>query len=78
MAENTHPTHVYVARKLCGCVVGLVTDLGDKQTGKHVAEFIGSGLAVNRHDWATYREKIALELTFMACPHGQSAMFLKA
>ena len=74
MAEESKPTHVYVARTECGCVVGLVTDMRNKSTGEHVAEFIADGLAVNRVDWLTYQNKICKEQTFMNCPHGQLAL----
>lgn len=68
------PTHVYVARKDCGCVVGLVSDLRDKSTGDHVSEFIADGLAVTREDWQTYAEKISKESGFMNCTHGQQRL----
>ena len=72
--SDEKPTHVFVARKDCGCVVGLVTDTRDKRTGKHVAEFIAAGLAVTREDWRTYRDIISQEDTFMQCPHGQLSL----
>lgn len=71
---ETKPTHVYVARKDCGCVIGLVTDLRDKSTGEGVAEFIGDGYTVSREDWQTYKDRICKEETFMACPHGQMSL----
>ena len=72
--SDEKPTHVYVARKDCGCVIGLVTDMRDKRTGKHVAEFIADGLVVTREDWRTYRNTISKEETFMNCPHGQLSL----
>lgn len=60
----------YVGRKPCGCAVGVVTDLGDEYTANAVADFIASGLTVNRVSWSTYQQ-IAAEETFMNCPHGQ-------
>lgn len=74
MPEESKPTHVYVGRTECGCVVGLVTDMRNKSTGEHVAEFISDGLAVNRVDWPTYVNEICKEATFMNCPHGQLAL----
>lgn len=74
MALETKPTHVYVGRKECGCVVGLVTDRRDKDTGQGVSDFIADGLIVDRVDWSTYKDKISLEETFMNCPHGQLAL----
>jgi hypothetical protein len=71
---NEKPTHVYVGRKECGCVIALATDMRDKHTGDNVAEFISDGLTVDRVDWETYKEKISLEETFMKCPHGQLAL----
>jgi hypothetical protein len=41
-------THVYVGRKPCGCIVAVVVDTQDKQTGKDVGKFIANGLAVER------------------------------
>lgn len=65
------PKGVYVARKRCGCVVGIVTDMeaDKKATGDAVAEFIRDGLYVNRVGWAEYKANISHEDTFMACPH---------
>lgn len=61
---------VYVARKQpCGCVLGLVTDDADKDTGRAVGEFIGWGMTVDRVSWRVYREEISNEPTFMDCPH---------
>ena len=36
--------------------------------GASVAEI---GLAVNRVEWAVYKDQVSLEDTFMKCPHGQ-------
>lgn len=72
---SNKPTHVYIARKECGCCVGLVTDLRNKSTGQSVGEFIGDGLTVDRVDWKTYQE-ICKEETFMTCPHGQMTLLL--
>ena len=60
---------VYVARRECGCVVGLATDLRDKSTGEAVAEFIADGLTVDRFELHVYTEEICKEETFMNCPH---------
>ena len=60
---------VYVARKPCGCVVGLVSDYADKATGRDVAEFIGDGLAVSRETMEKYRDEICNEPGFMDCLH---------
>jgi hypothetical protein len=73
---ETRPTHVYVARKDCGCVIGLVADLRDKSTGEHVSEFIGDGLIVERCDWMTYTNEVCKEETFMKCPHIQLTMMI--
>lgn len=70
------PSHVYVARKECGCCVGLVTDLADKDTGAHVADFIGSGLAVERVTWDVYKDTVRHEEGFMNCKHGQLALVM--
>lgn len=71
MQKVTKPTHAYIARRSCGCVVGVVTDYQDKSTGEAVGEWIADGLAIERVDWNTYRNKIANEKTFLSCPHGQ-------
>ena len=67
---------VYVGHKHCGCVVGVITDLGDAWTANAVAGFIKDGLTVNRVSWSTYRQ-IAEGETFMNCPHGQLALSLE-
>lgn len=72
------PTHVYVARKECGCCIGLVTDLADKSTGEAVAEFISSGLTVDRVAWADYADKVRHEPGFMNCQHGQLSLLAEA
>lgn len=60
--------YCYIARKVCGCVIGVCTDQRNKDTARSVAEFISGGLTVDRVVWARYRE-IAKEPTFFACPH---------
>lgn len=63
----------YVARKSCGCCVGVATDCRDKDTAKSVAEWIGHGLIVTHVEWTEYINTIRHEPTFMECPHcGQS------
>lgn len=61
----------WVARKACGCVIGVCTDFRDKATGQRVAEFIAAGLLCERVSWPRYRE-IATEPTFFACPHANT------
>lgn len=41
-------SHVYVARRKCGCVVTLIADSGGEFTAKEVAKCIRSGLAIQR------------------------------
>lgn len=41
-------THVYIARKTCGCVTAVVTDCGDKHTAADVKDFIMTGRTVER------------------------------
>ena len=66
------PGFVYVARKPdCRCVIGLVSDFMDKETGKAVGELIGEGLIVDRVSFDQYKKDICNESTFMNCPHGQ-------
>jgi hypothetical protein len=70
------PTHVYIARKKCGCVVGVVTDMHDKSTGKFVAEFIETGYEIEHIDWATYTDKVANEPGFLGCVHQEKQLAL--
>ena len=63
------PAFVYIARKNCGCCVGLVGDEADKPTAKCVADFIKSGLHVERVSWQDYEQKIRFEPTFFSCSH---------
>lgn len=54
--QMPRPTHCYIGRKKCGCVVAVVTDVPgwEKETGKSVAEFIADGLIIERttiHDY---------------------------
>lgn len=76
--NHINPTHVYVARRKCGCVTGLVSDLGDKATGKSVCEMIGGGLTIDRVSFDDYKAKIIAEPTFMKCPHGQQSFVMEA
>ena len=48
--NNQKPTHDYVARLKCGCIVALVADVPgfEKETAKSVAELIRDGCAVER------------------------------
>ncbi len=48
-------THVYIARKQCGCVVGAATDCGDKTTADFVRDFIKSGYTIERLTFPEYR-----------------------
>lgn len=69
LPQRRKATHVYVGRKACGCCVAVVTDLQDKMTGKEVAEFIASGLTVERISFDDYRARIVEEPGFMGCIH---------
>jgi hypothetical protein len=66
------PEKIYVARKVCGCCVGICNDYGDKATGKMVAEFIAEGLTVTNVTWQEYVERVSNEPTFMKCSHGET------
>lgn len=50
-------THVYVARKKCGCMVAAVSDMPtfERETAKDVADFIRDGLAIERMTMAEYK-----------------------
>lgn len=67
-AIDTSNKFCYVARKSCGCVIGVCTDMKDRDTARNVAEFISGGLTVDRVAWTQY-QVIAKEPTFFACPH---------
>jgi hypothetical protein len=67
--NNIVPTHVYIGRYDCGCCVAASVDLKDKTTAAQVAEFIESGLSIDRIDFAKYRNEVCKEETFMQCPH---------
>ena len=41
-------THVYIARRSCGCASGFAVDGGGKETARDVASFIKSGRTVDR------------------------------
>ena len=71
MNTEKEPTHVYLARRPCGCVIGVTVDMADKATGGHVAEFIASGHAVERVDFEQYRAAVVHEAGFLksVCPH---------
>jgi hypothetical protein len=75
----TKPTHVYIGRDKGGCCVMIISDFGDKHTGRAVGEAITDGLIIERVDWQTYAERVSLEPTFMRCgcpePPEQLAMF---
>lgn len=49
-------THLYIGRKPCGCAVAAVTDLGDKDTAESVADYIKSGMTVERITVEQYRD----------------------
>ena len=74
MDKHQRPSHVYVARESCGCVVGVVNDGLGKFTAKAVAEWITDGLAVQRETFEDYRARICKEPGFMDCPHGQQQL----
>jgi len=72
--DDKKPTHVYIGRKPCGCVVMIRSDTGDKSTGAAVGEAIADGLTVDRVEWLTYADKISKEETFFKCNHGQASL----
>lgn len=74
------PTHCYIGRDKGGCVVTLISDMGNKWTGREVGEAIANGLTIERVDWDTYVNVISNESTFMKCncspePEAQPALF---
>jgi len=66
-----HASHVYVARRKCGCVVTLIADSGDKFTAKEVARCILNGLAIQREPIEkVWNKEILLQIK---CEHETSA-----
>lgn len=61
----TEATHSYIGRLPCGCVVAAAVDIGGRQTGKAVSNFIAAGLSVER----VPHEYVQQHLT-AKCPHG--------
>lgn len=57
-------THSYIGRKSCGCVVAARVDTGDKDTANDVADFIKSGLSIER-----VTHEVACNLLTFDCPH---------
>ena len=72
------PKFVYVGRKSCGCCVALVTDFADKLTARSVAEFIESGLTIDRYSFDQYISDVCKEPTFMNCIHVTHQLELSA
>lgn len=73
--RDKEPTHDYVGRRPCGCVMALAADLGDRYTADAVRDMIIHGGTVER----VTREELRIimdEPTFMSCPHGQMRMAL--
>jgi hypothetical protein len=54
----------YIARKKCGCVVGICIDHADKDTARRVADWIKDGLTIDR---VPVKEAVALFTT--PCTH---------
>jgi hypothetical protein len=47
--------YCYIAKSKCGCITGVVTDMGDKDTAKDVADFIKSGRTISRMTIAEFQ-----------------------
>lgn len=67
LSDRPKPTHVYIGRDSGGCCLTIITDWGDKETGKEVAGAITDGLTIDRVDWQTYVDVVSNEATFMRC-----------
>lgn len=60
------PTHEYIGKKWCGCIVAMTADLPQfsKHTAKSVAEMISDGLTVERVPFGSSN-------VIWDCPHGE-------
>ena len=67
----------YIGRLPCGCCMSICVDYMDKSTAKDVADFIASGLTVERVSDTDLEERVFKEPTFFKCPHQakQSKLF---
>jgi len=74
-AIDQKPTHAYIGRRECGCVMAVASDTGDAEMYDFLARETRAGLNFTRVTWAEYQE-IADEKTFMACNHGQLRLSL--
>ena len=68
--KTERPTHAYIGRKPCGCVMAVASDTGDASMFDFLADATRRGLRFDHVTWDEYHE-ICNEPTFMACNHGQ-------
>ena len=57
-------SYSYIGRRSCGCIMAAVVDTGDKFTATSVADFIKSGLVIERVTSQYVRDNLS------HCPHG--------
>lgn len=68
--ETERPTHAYIGRKPCGCVMAVASDTGEASMFQFLADAVEGGLKFEHVTWDRYHE-VCNEPTFMACNHGQ-------
>lgn len=60
------PTHDYIGRKPCGCVVAVTCDMNDNHTRREVVQWMHQGLAIERVALEYVKEHID---TWFDCQH---------
>jgi hypothetical protein len=68
----TKPTHCYVSRRPCGCIVALAAYHYNwrESVGRLVARDINRGLIVECITWAEYHKR-GRDLATVKCTHGE-------
>lgn len=68
--DKRKPTHVYIGRRPCGCVVAVVAYAPWMRESAEwaVADMIHDGQIVESMTWAEYQEK---QIKLQDCPHGE-------
>jgi hypothetical protein len=75
MKPTDYPTHSYVARQKCGCVVTVIGDMGDKWTADEVRNCIIKGMTIDRVARGTPEFTQALEHIGCTCEKEQQSLF---
>jgi len=70
MTIHEHPTHCWIGRKTCGCVMSIAgDDMNRKELAKFVSQMIKDGLIPERITWEDCKGRVISEPTFFNCPH---------